>query len=65
MQNVLSTRSGKILIINSWFSTVGSQFGYNMANGGNSAFENNSNGQNSVYQAAKKYAESIGNTGTT
>ena len=59
------TQKALYAFINSWFSTVGSQFGYNMANGGNSAFENNSNGQNSVYQAAKKYAESIGNTGTT
>ena len=45
-------------MINRWFSEVGSQFGYNKANDGNSSYENS---PNQTYYDAKAYAESIGN----
>ena len=45
-------------MINRWFSEVGSQFGYDRSNYGNTAYESY---PNQTYYDAKAYAESIGN----
>lgn len=45
-------------MINRWFSEVGSQFGYDKSNYGNTSYESY---PNQTYYDAKAYAESIGN----